>query len=156
MKRNECLPLTHCGVLLVLSTILGLSVVGCSPGSIPVSGTVTLDEAPLAEAFVSFTPAKGGRPVSTTTDEAGGFRLDSTAAQGLLSGEYKVTISKTQRIGVPPEVESGGPIPAGFDPSSIKEEWVTPPKYAKTKTSGLSVSVKPGMPPVAFELVSEK
>jgi hypothetical protein len=60
----------------------------------PVSGTVTLDGAPLDRASVMFLPAAGGRPSFGVTDEQGRFTLDYSMDQmGAEVGQCDVKIS---------------------------------------------------------------
>ena len=56
--------------------------------TIDVTGLVTLDGMPLADAMVVFTPTAGGTPASGKTDDTGRFEL----ANGALLGEYVVDI----------------------------------------------------------------
>ncbi len=156
MEPNHSLLFLRRPSMSIMWSFLGLAMLGCGSGSVSVTGTVTLDGSPLAEAFVSFTPDDGGRPVSITTNDSGEFAFDDGTPPGLLAGVYKVTVSKTERLGLPPGIEEGGPIPADFDPASAKEHWVTPRKYAKTSTSGLTANVERGMSPVALNLISDE
>jgi hypothetical protein len=59
--------------------IIALAILGCSPSQRPplgqVSGTVTLNGEPLANATVRFTPAGPGRTSQGTTDAAGRYEL---------------------------------------------------------------------------------
>ncbi len=85
---------------LVLLVVAALAVVpGCGPNAdLPdlgeVTGTVTLDGAPLADASVSFEPQGGGTKGSTgTTDETGKYELVFTAdAKGAAIGTHSVSI----------------------------------------------------------------
>ncbi|QDV67015.1 hypothetical protein Poly24_07060 [Rosistilla carotiformis] len=62
--------------------VLGLTCVsfglGCSGSSVPetypISGTVTYQGAPVADATITFSPT-AGRPASGTTDDGGTFQL---------------------------------------------------------------------------------
>lgn len=128
--------------------------VGCGSGDMPVTGSVKLDGSPIADAFVSLTPAGGGRPVSATTNELGVFRFGEGSSPALPIGEYSVTVTKveTPNIGA---VDGDGAIPVNVDPRSLRETWVTPQKYARNGTSGLSVTVERGMPLLELELTSK-
>lgn len=143
----------------MLITVLGLMLLaatGCGPRLIPVDGVVRLDGNVLSEAFVAFTPSEGGRPISTVTDDAGGFAVSTDRGDGLLPGKYRIAVSKVALADVPPEsLSEDGLMPADFDPSGMTEKWVTPKRYAKLSTSGLEVEVKSGMDPVELELVSK-
>lgn len=79
-------------------SLLLMLAVGCGGGNplglAPVSGRVTLDGTPLADATVSFIPDQG-RPASGTTDAEGRFQLTTlTPGDGVLSGDHKVTVMK--------------------------------------------------------------
>lgn len=86
-------------VIASLLLIALLSVTGCSgtpsdqPDTVAVDGTVTLDGEPLANALVTFSPTKDGRPSSGATDESGYFELQYTAdVPGAVPGEHIVTV----------------------------------------------------------------
>ena len=78
-----------------------IATVGCGKYSLsPVSGTVTLDGKPLADASVSFTPAERGAnlPQSTgKTDQAGKYslRLVEDDTTGAVLGKHQVIIAKS-------------------------------------------------------------
>lgn len=81
-----------------LLTITGaiLLIAGCADGGPAlgtVSGTVTLDGKPLANAIVSFVPEAGGRPSVGTTDEQGNYQLGYIDRLGALIGNHKVSIT---------------------------------------------------------------
>lgn len=77
--------------------LLGLALSGCSSGNIdvaPVSGTVTLDGAPLRTASVTFQPKDGGRPSFGVTNEQGRYVLEYSLQQlGAKVGACTVRIS---------------------------------------------------------------
>ena len=59
-----------------------------------VSGTVTLDGAPLAEALVTFQPTAGGPPSRAWTDASGRYELRySRTRDGAKEGDHEVTIT---------------------------------------------------------------
>ena len=82
--------------ILLCSCLIG--VVGCGR-AVPVSGRVTLDGQPLADATVTFIPDKetGGPGGEAKTDASGNFTLHelSTNSAGIRAGKYKVSISAT-------------------------------------------------------------
>ncbi|MBA2113117.1 carboxypeptidase regulatory-like domain-containing protein [Bremerella alba] len=90
---------------MVAITLIGL--VGCGSGSdvVPVSGTVTLDGDPLADALVSFYPQEEGKRFSTgTTDASGHYELVYTNDQnGAAIGKHivKITTATVQGEGGP-------------------------------------------------------
>lgn len=69
-----------------------------SEDAIPVSGTITMDGEPLAEAAVTFlfdgTPPKGFLSGSGKTDSSGKYSLLSGSKPGIPAGRYRVTVSK--------------------------------------------------------------
>lgn len=90
-----------------LAVIALIGLVGCGSGSgvAPVSGTVTLDGQPLANALVSFYPQDEGKRFSTgTTDAAGHYELVYTNDQhGAAVGKHtvKITTATVQGEGGP-------------------------------------------------------
>lgn len=133
---------------------LGVVTLGCGSGEVSFTGSVKLDGSPIADAFVSLTPAEGGRPVSATTDAAGVFRFGEGASPALPAGEYNVTVTKVE---APQggEVDGDGIIPVNVDPRALTERWLTPPRYAKASTSGLSTTVERGMNEIELDLLSQ-
>jgi hypothetical protein len=97
MQFHRCLP----GLLLPL-LLLGC---GTSVKVVPVSGRVTMNQKPLANADVMFTPADGGSNDSANlesagrTDEQGRYSLKMIQANrdGAATGTYKVRISLIER-----------------------------------------------------------
>lgn len=82
--------------LLVFIPAVGVGLSGCTGGVDlgEVSGTVTLDGAPLAQAQVYFLPAAGGRPAMATTDAEGNYKLFfDNFKYGALVGRHEVKIS---------------------------------------------------------------
>ena len=59
-----------------------------------VTGTITMDGEPLANALVQFTPVEGSRMAAGRTDEDGRYELIfGRNAEGALPGEYVVRVS---------------------------------------------------------------
>src|SRR5215218_6090385 len=87
---------------LILAALLAGSA-GCGgPKAVPVSGRVTLDGEPLANAVVSFLPAApdgtitaAGPGSMAVTDDRGGFALKVVPGQapGGLPGEHRVVVN---------------------------------------------------------------
>lgn len=95
LSRRSC-----CKFVIVLSCSL-LPFVGCGGKykMAPVSGTITLDDKPLADATVSFTPQAVGSdsPASTgKTDQSGKYSLSLVADEtnGAVVGTHQVVIAK--------------------------------------------------------------
>lgn len=146
-------------------TLAAVSLVaaGCGKTSsvttVPISGAVTLDGKPLAEALVTLNPNNpDGKAASGRTDTAGQFQVSTfltpaETQQGALPGDYAVTITK------PPV----GAMQAPADPSNMSKEQMMqmsgratagaaptkpaveiPPRYADPTQSGLAVTVASG------------
>lgn len=165
----------RCFGFLAVSAMAVASLPGCgkkiSIDTVPVTGTVTLDGQPLADALVTLNPLNpDGKAASGRTDAGGQFQVSTfvTAAEskkGALAGDYAVTVSR-------PPVGTLKP-PAG-DPSSMSKEQLmqlsgrggagaappqpavqVPPRYADPKQSGLKATITSGNnPPLQFPLTS--
>jgi hypothetical protein len=75
---------------------------GCGgKAPVKVSGVVTISGSPVVNAIVGFDPVdKQGLPASGQTDANGRFELTSRVpGDGVLPGEYKVTITAIQPLG---------------------------------------------------------
>jgi len=145
-----------------LSTILtALLAGGCGsdrPVVLPVSGVVTLEGKPVADAAVVLTSKNGGRPASGQSDNEGRFKLTTfDLNDGAVPGEHVAVVVKKQLIvnGVAPvqnedrERNSVSTPTLGYN-TTVK--WLVPPKYADPTTSGLIFSVESGMEPLKLEL----
>ncbi|MHB8973108.1 MAG: carboxypeptidase-like regulatory domain-containing protein [Pirellulaceae bacterium] len=158
-------------VSLLVPVLLAAS--GCGSKVISVSGTVTLDGAPLDGAAVSFVPnvaagdkaPEGQTPANGQTDASGKFNLGSVIGPGAGAGSYKVGVSKLQAgnaamsgdvpKGAPPgTMLSGGPPGPGGARQTGPPKDLVPAKYVNPDTSEIIVEVKSGMPPVTIELKS--
>lgn len=170
-------------VILLISTIVGCG--GEDSGTVPASGTVTLDGAPVEGAMVTLVPddTQSGKPAAGQSDSSGNFILTTfSGGDGALPGSYKVQVSKF-------ETPDGGRSPyAAAEPapevdSSLSEEEqerarlaqgyseaeagpqgptkaekaknLLPAKYASVATSGLSVTVTEGDNVIPLELTSK-
>jgi hypothetical protein len=116
-------------------------------GTVPVTGVVTYQGQPVAEANVTFQSDQRGS--FGTTDAEGRFRLQTFEPDdGALPGEYRVAISKVH-ITVP-EFDEGHPQYVAPPPP----KHLIPEKYAAANTSGLKASVVAGKEnEFTFELV---
>ena len=122
--------------------------VGCSDGRLPtehVTGTVTLDGQPLADAQIFFNPVEGGIPAHGWTNEQGVYLI--TAMQGggtgagTVPGDYVVTVTKIE-VTLAPDGESG------------TTTHLLPPIYRVTDQSPLRATVVKGRNRFDFELQS--
>lgn len=82
------------GLLMMLSTGCG----GSTPKLYPVSGTVTYEGKPLADASLLFIPQQG-RPSVGTTDASGKYTMTTSGQPGAPAGTYSVTVSKSSGQG---------------------------------------------------------
>ena len=84
-----------------------------------VSGTVTLDGAPVTDALVSFSPKKGGSPSMARTDSSGRYTLHyNRAIDGAEIGEHTVKVTTYKPAipdGDPPQVEVAEKIPLKYN-----------------------------------------
>ena len=101
-----------------------------------VSGTVTLDDAPLAHGFIQFQPASAEGVAAGGNVTDGKYSIDR--AQGPIAGDYKVLISSTPAT----EAEAGEPPPPGA-PTPPPTDPI-PAKY-NSKTT-LTAKVEAGKP----------
>lgn len=141
---------TEARVKLVLLSAAVAFAAGCGvsaksgPPMGDVTGTVTYNKKPVAEANVTFFPTeKGKRPAVGMTNSSGKYRLSiSGTEQGAVAGPCQVAIVL--------RAPYDGPIPEGMSPGYAKEQFqnqgkpLIPEKYFSTQSSGLSVEVKPG------------
>lgn len=91
---------------LTCATVCLLLLPGCKPGvsikTVPVSGTVKLEGAPLAGATVSFVgPDENTKTATGVTDAEGRYRLScfvtgTTPVDGAMPGQYTVIVAKRQ------------------------------------------------------------
>lgn len=77
------------------AALLLVALVGCGRSDLgTVTGTITLDGEPLADALVMFTPITGGRPAAGRTDSQGNYELvHDRNSQGAVFGEHVVEVS---------------------------------------------------------------
>jgi len=117
------MPRAVCAMLL-----LCLAVAGCAKSdTIAVTGAVSLNGQPAADADVMFTPTGPGRMASGHTDANGRFQLDG----GVPAGKYAVTLVEYYPPDKPPPMPKSGFLPSRF-----------PPKYSDPTTSPLTATVE--------------
>lgn len=63
-----------------------------------VDGVVTLDQKPLPNVIVSFTPVGAGTSGVGTTDLEGKYMIGSTLGSGVPEGRYKVSITEVPEV----------------------------------------------------------
>lgn len=109
------------------------AITGCQPGheleTAPAFGMVTLDGQPLRSGYVIVCPERG-RMATGAIDEDGSFVLSTyDKGDGAQVGTHSVIVK-------PPAIDE-----VGADHQAAKN---LPRKYSVAKTSGLSVTVRPG------------
>lgn len=122
-------------------------------GSVPVSGTVTLNGQPLEQGMVRFAPESGSKSQPATGQiKNGKFTMVTTASSpGVVVGKYKVSIISNKPFAPPPLKPGTPPDPkAKFEPESL-----IPTKYNDIKTSGLEADVTAAVTSLTFALQGE-
>lgn len=166
MFFRTSLPASLCFAAAALSAA---ALVGCGPPSadyskvdlVPVSGTVTLDGQPLAQAVITFENPDNGMFAYALTNASGGYELQfDSVKKGCTPGSKIVRISTTRSIpGLTPEAgevgdgeggeeEDGGE--AGAAPARRQER--VPAVYNREST--LQVEVSSGSRTHDFDLTS--
>ena len=142
-KRTRCFH----SILLLLPLMLS----GCNDSPYAaVSGVVTLDGTPVANATVGFVPKDdgAGRAAFGQTDDVGHYELSTLKpSDGALPGEYYVTITAVDIIQSEKAQELAnefGSIASDLPQAKPKENWRVPKSYSETESSGLEYVVKPG------------
>jgi hypothetical protein len=150
-----------------LAFALLLGVAGCGTKTVKVGGTVTFDGAPLPNAIVKFIPTvKDGREATGLTNADGTFQLETFAARdGVLPGDYKVTVQYQEPLAVDtdvPPTQPGKSMKARWDATqkAMKEQQKKPPKYVipAKYSHPVDTILKQRVPPdgpVRFELRSK-
>jgi len=119
---------------------------------VPVSGKITWDNQPLANADVSFTPTDAktdGKPPPSSharTDEQGNFtlKLDEDNRDGAVPGNHRVRVSKMDRGGEG-KPGKGQLIPKAYNEASTLS-FTVPPEG--TKDANITLSSNPSAPPI--------
>lgn len=152
-----------------------LAVLGCGQQSgekldtVPISGTVTLDGAPVEGVSVVFAPTGGGgMAASGKTDSSGHYKLTTRDPDdGAMAGSYVVMLSKTEGEGPASEAVKPGMseeeatkaameayVASGQAETKFKD--LLPAKYKDPAASGFKADVaKGGQTEFNFELTSK-
>lgn len=87
---------------LLLLSILLLAAAGCGPSfkTVPVSGRVTLDDKPVANAGVLYVPVNQGPTARAMTDQDGRYKLMTGNLTGTAPGPYRVAVMRDEVSGV--------------------------------------------------------
>lgn len=159
-KRTRGLGARFCCFVLGIAIML---IVGCGGDDrvSAVTGTVTLDGEPIADATLTFMPKEGGRPGFGITDANGAFTLTTFAeGDGAAHGVHVVTITAVEeKVSEKAEelAEEFGSLSEVMQPRRApKQIWRVPERYSESDTSGLEFDVKRGEKNVAeFSLTTK-
>ena len=97
-----------------------------------ISGTVTMDGAPLTKGTVSFHPNAGGAVATGKINIDGSFTVQTATTKGLEPGEYKVTVVATDP---PPPSTNGEELPGIL---------LTAPEFGRLDSTPLKFTVEAG------------
>ena len=116
-----------------------------------VSGVVTLDGQPLADATVHFIPADStGSPSYGKTNENGEYKLQTllgAADAGTTPGQYKVRVECVEMYETGKTFQENGE-----EKPEMKARSIIPAKYNDENTSGLEATVVKGSNTFNFDL----
>jgi len=150
----------YCSSRAFALALVSLTIVGCGgskgdlPPVVPVSGTVTLDGKPLANAGIVFIPTgqtRGGT-FSGATDENGHYELlDRESRKGTTVGEFKVICNKW----VLPDGKDF-PKDSKVSPLESNAKELLPPRYSNEAQTQLKATVPAGGTTVNFELKTRR
>jgi hypothetical protein len=142
----------RCSLVILLATLF-LS--GCGEDTdagrqpvFPVTGTVTMHGAPLAEATVAFAPQAGQLTAVGKTDAQGKFQLTTYEyGDGAAAGSFRVVISKTMAKPAASSLDSGDHEAAEkavstHDAASEAGNEMVPAQYASSEDTPFTVEVK--------------
>lgn len=137
----------------VLCATIGLVLAaGCSKGSkerqfdlTPVSGVITLDGKPLADADVGFAylgvPPEGFAGSAGRTDAQGRYELQTGTKKGAVAGQYRVTVSRLAAPGGVTLNPAEG-LDMGQLAASGQVTQTVPVKYTDINSTDLSTTVE--------------
>lgn len=135
---------------LVAVLTMGLALSGCGGGgldTVAVDGTVTYDGKPLEVGIVRFVPVDPQGMLATGTLKPGGkFTLSTRGTDGVLTGDYKVTVESFIIDETVPEKDRE--LGIGGKKSAI------PDKYSDPEKSGLTEKID-GSRSISIELQSK-
>lgn len=133
-----------------------------SEKTVPVTGTVTYNGQPVADATVTFVPetapgeAASGRGAFGRTDAAGKFELMAfNPGDGAVPGTYKVTITKTEgETASGPETGADDYVdPAETETPAAAPKQLLPAKYGNVASTDQKATVAPeGAQEFTFDL----
>lgn len=116
-----------------------------------VTGVITYNGEPLADATVKFIPVDStGSQSYGKTNEKGEYKLQTllgAADAGTTPGEYKVTVDCITTVKTGNVIEENGE-----EKEETVAESLIPAKYNNAETSGLTATVAPGDNTINFDL----
>ena len=119
-----------------------------------VTGVITYNGEPLADATVKFIPTDAtGSQSYGKTNEKGEYKLQTllgAADAGTTPGEYKVTVDCIETVETGKMIQENGE----EKPETIAQSLI-PAKYNNAETSGLTATVAPGDNKIDFALEDE-
>lgn len=131
---------------MVMLGMLCSATAGCSGknsiDTVPVSGTVTRNGDPIANATVVFNPVSSGPLATGVTDESGRFTLKTNKLDGAQPGEYKITVSPNT-----PAIDANPPMPGTKEYAEAQKNKSKPPfpeKYRRVDSTTLKETVEKG------------
>jgi hypothetical protein len=141
----------------ILVAGIGFSVTGCGggaeAGTVPIEGTVTVDDKPIAQASVAFIGNEGARLASALTDASGKFKIRAAM------GKNVVTVAKAPPGGAapPPSDEPQLMVTEGEYLKMQKAVATSevPAKYGDPNTSGLSFDINDKMKTIEVALTAK-
>ncbi len=136
-----------CVGLLVISMALWLGCGGDAAGRIAITGTVTLDGAPLEKGNISFQPMEGAKTSSGAVVTGGNFSIPRM--KGLLPGKYRVEVNAAAPGG---GGAAAADAPPGEGPPPSKE--LVPPDWNEASKQTIDLK-KEGPFKFSFEIATK-
>lgn len=141
LKLSSCNRFVVCFGSALLLLLVAVAT-GCGGNSASASGTVTLDGTPLTKGDLAFHPVSSGPMAYGTIDAGGKYSLSTGTAEGLVPGEYVVTVVVAEEVVSPP---GAAPLPP---------KVTSPVKYSDKSQSPLRVTIASGANDIPLALTS--
>lgn len=121
-----------------LLSALVLVPMGCGSSfkTVPVSGRVTLDDKPVANAGVLYIPNGPGPTARAMTDQEGRYKLMTGKLEGTAPGSYRVAVMRDEVSGVGVDADGLETAPGQ---GTVKRGL--PSRYADPKTTPLEMTI---------------
>ena len=141
-------------------TFMAVTLMGCNNklATVNVSGTVTFEGEPLADATINFSPQVQGQghPAYAITDANGHYKLQTALGKpdaGTTPGVYEISITKVKK---PEKGQEYVPSTSSTASGPVtKPKSLIPERYGRTSTSGLKETVVKGNNVFNFDLKSK-